>query len=50
MPRKKTTDYDNTSITTLKGADRVRKRPAVILVRTVLTAVSTPCLRFFQTQ
>lgn len=25
MPRKKTTDYDNTSITTLKGADRVRK-------------------------
>ena len=24
MPRKKTTDYDNTSITTLKGADRVR--------------------------
>jgi DNA gyrase subunit B len=26
MPRKKTTDYDNTSITTLKGADRVRKR------------------------
>ena len=23
MPRKKTTDYDNTSITTLKGADRV---------------------------
>ena len=47
MPRKKTTDYDNTSITTLKGADRVRKRPAA---RTVLTAVSTPCLRFFQTQ
>ena len=30
MPRKKTTDYDNTSITTLMGADRVRKRPAVI--------------------
>ena len=30
MPRKKTTDYDNTSIITLKGADRVRKRPAVI--------------------
>lgn len=30
MPRKKTNEYDNTSITTLKGADRVRKRPAVI--------------------
>mgnify|MGYP000808075039 CR=1 FL=1 len=30
MPRKKTTDYDNTSITTLKGADRVRKRLSLI--------------------
>ena len=29
MPRKKT-DYGNDSITSLKGADRVRKRPAVI--------------------
>ena len=28
MPRKK--DYGNDSITSLKGADRVRKRPAVI--------------------
>ena len=30
MAGKKTTDYGNHSITTLKGADRVRKRPAVI--------------------
>ncbi len=30
MARKKTNEYDNTSISTLKGADRVRKRPAVI--------------------
>ena len=29
MPRKKQ-DYGNESITSLKGADRVRKRPAVI--------------------
>lgn len=30
MARKKTNDYGNDSISSLKGADRVRKRPAVI--------------------
>ena len=30
MARKKTNEYGNDSITTLKGADRVRKRPSVI--------------------
>ena len=30
MPRKKPQEYGNDSIVTLKGADRVRKRPAVI--------------------
>lgn len=30
MAKKKASEYDNSSITTLKGADRVRKRPAVI--------------------
>ena len=30
MAKKKTNEYGNDSITTLKGADRVRKRPAVI--------------------
>ncbi len=30
MPKKKTQEYGNESITSLKGADRVRKRPAVI--------------------
>ena len=30
MPKKRTTDYGNDSISSLKGADRVRKRPGVI--------------------
>ena len=30
MARKKVENYGNDSITSLKGADRVRKRPAVI--------------------
>ena len=30
MPKKTTTDYGNDSISSLKGADRVRKRPGVI--------------------
>ena len=30
MPRKKVQEYGNDSITSLKGADRVRKRPSVI--------------------
>ena len=30
MARKKTNEYGNDSITTLKGAERVRKRPSVI--------------------
>ena len=29
MPKKRTTDYGNDSISSLKGADRVRKRPGV---------------------
>ena len=41
MPRKKTTDYDNTSITTLKGADRVRKRPAEFPLTTTKTKSAT---------
>ena len=30
MAKKKTTEYGNESIVVLEGADRVRKRPAVI--------------------
>lgn len=40
--------YNEESISQLKGADRVRLRPAVISARTVLRAVSTLYLRYFQ--
>ena len=41
--------YGNESITTLKGAERVRKRPAVILAPMGWTAANTPCLRSCRT-
>ena len=41
--------YDNTSISSLKGADRVRLRPGVILVQTELTAAAIAFLKFYQT-
>ena len=42
---KKTSDYGNESISSLKGADRVRRRPGVILAPTVLRAASTQYLK-----
>jgi len=43
-------EYNNESMTLLKGPDKVRKRPAVIFGSDGLTAVSTRHLRSFQTQ
>lgn len=40
-------DFDQT-ITSLKGADRVRKRPAVIFGSDGIEGVSIPSLRYFQ--
>lgn len=40
MAKTKAVEYGDSSISALKGADRVRKRPAVILALTVLTAVN----------
>lgn len=48
MPKKKPV-YDNESITSLKGADRVRLRPGVILAPMASTAVSIPFSRFCRT-
>ncbi len=41
-------DYGNESISALKGADRVRKRPASSLAPTGWTAASTRCSRSLQ--
>ena len=43
-------DYGNESISALKGAERVRLRPGVILVRMDWKAVSMQSLKFYQTQ
>lgn len=37
--------YNEQSITSLKGAERVRKRPSVVFGSDGLTAVSSPPLR-----
>lgn len=49
MAKTKAVEYGDSSISALKGADRVRKRPAVILALTVLTAVNIQFLKFFLT-
>ncbi len=42
-------EYTNEDIVSLKGEDRVRKRPAVISALTDLRAVNILFLKFFQT-
>ncbi len=42
-------EYGNESISALKGAERVRKRPGVIFGSDGLEAASTPFLRYCQT-
>ena len=49
MPKKKQ-EYGNDSITSLKGADRVRKRPAVIFGSDGLEAVSYTHLDVYKRQ
>lgn len=46
---KKKEEYGNESIKSLKGADRVRKRPAVIFGSDGVEAVPIPFLRSYPT-
>lgn len=49
MAKKKTQEYGNDSISSLKGADRVRKRPAVIFGSDGIEAVAIQSLKYFLT-
>lgn len=49
MPKKKQ-EYGNDSITSLKGADRVRKRPAVIFGSDGLEGCEHSFLKYYQIQ
>ena len=50
MAAKKNHGYGNDSISSLKGADRVRKRPGVILVSTDWRDANILFLKFFPTR
>ena len=50
MSRNKSQKYNNDSIKSLKGADRVRKRPGVILGRTESKVVNIQSLKSYQTR